>query len=89
MSIFENDLKTQNIYKPWLASLYTKPEYRGKGIGQIMIKTTLNVVRDLGYKELYLRTENASHYYRNGGWRYANTATNDKNEKVDIFKHFF
>lgn len=86
VSIFENDLKTQDLYKPWLASLYTKPEFRGKGVGQILITETLKVVKDLGYKELYLRTENAAEYYKNRGWVFIGNALDAKNEKVDIFK---
>ena len=68
VSIFENDLKERGMYKPWLASLYTKPEYRGRGVGQQLVAKTLEVVKELGFKELYLKTEDASDYYRNRGW---------------------
>ena len=86
VSIFENDLKIRNMYKPWLASLYTKPEYRGRGVGQKLVAKTIEVVKELGFNELYLRTEDASDYYRNRGWAYVETVSDDKYEKIDIFK---
>jgi predicted N-acetyltransferase YhbS len=86
VSIFENDLKNREMYKPWLASLYTKPEHRSKGVGQKLITETLKVVKELGYKELYLRTENASDYYRNRGWSIVETIPDDKGQKIDVFK---
>lgn len=54
------------MYKPLLASLYTKPEYRGRGVGKKLAKT-IDVVKEIGFNELYLRTEDASDYYRNRG----------------------
>ena len=89
ISIFENDLKNREMYKPWLASLYTKPEHRGLGVGQKLITETLSVVKRLGYKELYLRTENASDYYRNRGWSFVETVTDDNGQKIDVFKYVF
>lgn len=34
VSIFENDLRVRPNYKPWLASLFVKPEYRSKSVGE-------------------------------------------------------
>ncbi|MBD8026284.1 GNAT family N-acetyltransferase [Ureibacillus sp. Re31] len=52
VSILENDLHIRELYKPWLASLNTKPEYRGRGVGQELVAKTISVVKELGYKEL-------------------------------------
>jgi predicted N-acetyltransferase YhbS len=86
VSIFENDLKKREIYTPWLASLYTKPEHRNKGVGQRLVSETLKVVKELGYKEIFLRTENASDYYRNRGWIFVETISDEKGQEVDILK---
>ncbi|KAB2331379.1 GNAT family N-acetyltransferase [Bacillus mesophilum] len=86
VSIFENDLKIRDMYKPWLASLYTKPEYRGRGVGQHLVTKTVDVVKELGFNELYLRTEDETEYYRNRGWTYLETVSDDKYEKIDVLK---
>lgn len=86
VSIFENDLKIRDMYKPWLASLNTKPEFRSRGIGQELVAKTIDVVKELGFNELYLRTEDTSDYYRNREWTYVETVSDDKYEKIDVFK---
>lgn len=86
VSIYENDLKIRGKYKPWLASLYTKPEYRSTGVGEKLLAKAIDVVKELGYNEFYLRTEDSSEYYRNRGWTYVETVSDEKYEKIDIFK---
>ncbi|MGE6256925.1 GNAT family N-acetyltransferase [Heyndrickxia sporothermodurans] len=87
ISIFENDLKSREEYKPWLASLYTKPEHRNKGVGKQLIDGTLKVVKELGYKELFLRTETASDYYKNRGWHLVESVSDESGQNIDIFKY--
>ncbi|MBK3495018.1 GNAT family N-acetyltransferase [Viridibacillus sp. YIM B01967] len=87
VSIFENDLKQRQNYKPWLASLYTLPAHRSKGVGSQLITEVLKVVKGLGYEEIYLKTENASDYYRNRGWVYVETLIDANDESIDVFKH--
>lgn len=86
VSIVENDLRIRDMYKPWLSSLYTKPAYRGRGVGEKLIAATRDAVNDLGFNELYLRTEDASDYYRKRGWTYLETVSDEKYEKIDVFK---
>ena len=86
VSIVENDLKIRDMYKPWLASLYTKPDYRGRGVGEKLIAKTIDVVKELGFNELYLRTEDGSDYYRKRGWTFLETVSDNKYEKIDVFK---
>ncbi|MGC3791262.1 GNAT family N-acetyltransferase [Priestia aryabhattai] len=86
VSIVENDLKTQDVYKPWLASLYIKPQYRSRGVGQSLIIEVLKVAKNLGYQELYLKTETASDYYQSRGWNLVRKGLDNNDKKVDIFK---
>jgi N-acetylglutamate synthase-like GNAT family acetyltransferase len=86
VSIFENNMESREIYRPWLASLYTKPEHRSKSVGQKLISETLKIVKNLGYTQLYLRTEHTSEYYRTRGWQLVESLE-ENGQKVDIFKY--
>ena len=69
VSIVENDLKCRD-YTPWLAALIVDKDYRGHGIGKRLISHVQTLARQMGYKELYLRTEHASGYYKKLGWQF-------------------
>jgi len=67
VAIWYNDLKTRPDLTPWLAALYIKNEYRGKGIGTIMQEKCIEEVKKLGYDKLYLITDHEN-YYERSGW---------------------
>ena len=76
VSIVDNDLRCRP-YTPWLASLYVSPPYRKNKIGEQLIKRVVEIAKDLGYGELYLRTEHTGNYYRNRNWQYVETCIDD------------
>ena len=84
VSIVDNDLKCSN-YTPWLSGLYVDVPYRNKKIGEQLIEHVKNFAKSLGYKELFLRTEHASGYYKRLGWQYIETYDDGK-LKPDVFK---
>lgn len=86
ISIFENDLKTQNELTPWLASLYVTPYYRGEGLAVKLINKVKKIVKELGYKTLYLRTEHTSEYYRKLGWEYVYKTQDEKGQETEVFR---
>lgn len=88
VSIFQNDLKTQSELTPWLASLYVNPYFRGRGIAKTLINKVQQIVKDLGFKELYLRTEHASEYYRRLGWEFVYKTHDEKGQETEVFKIF-
>ena len=77
ISIVSNDLRSRS-YTPWLASLYVDPPYRKNKIGAQLVERVKQIVKELGYSELYLRTEFASDYYRARNWQYVETCTDDE-----------
>jgi len=85
ISIVENDLRCRD-YTPWLASLYVDEKLRKNGIGRALIERVKEIARGMGYKEIYLRTEHASGYYRKLGWEYVETTNDDFNLVPDVFK---
>lgn len=86
VSLFKNDLEQKPELKPWLASLYIKPEHRESGAGRKMVQGAVEAAALMGYKVIYLRTEDASDYYRNLGWEHIETLTSNTDEKIDVFK---
>ena len=43
-------------YSPWLAALIVAPEYRKRGIGELLIKNIEELAKKLDYEELYVGT---------------------------------
>lgn len=87
VSAFENDYKKRSHYKPWLASLYVEPKYRDRKIGMQLIEALLKHLIVLGFKEVYLKTENTSEYYKKRGWTLVESILNDQKENMNIFKY--
>jgi N-acetylglutamate synthase-like GNAT family acetyltransferase len=73
-------------YTPWLAAVYVDKAYRRNKIGEQLIDSAKIIAKELGYNELYLRTEQASHYYRKLGWQFIESCEDDFNLKTDVFK---
>jgi N-acetylglutamate synthase-like GNAT family acetyltransferase len=87
VSIFQNDLKTRKDLIPWLASLYVNSDYRGQGIGEMLINQVKKVVKGLGFKSLYLRTEHTSEYYIRLGWEFVCKTQDEKGQETKVFKY--
>ena len=85
VTIKYNDLRCRN-YTPWLAALYVDKDFRNKKIGEKLIDRVKTIVTELGFKELYLRTEHASGYYKRLGWEFIESCDDDYNLKPDVFK---
>jgi GNAT superfamily N-acetyltransferase len=58
-----------NIYKNWLALVYTKPDIRGKGFGSLICNNIQDHSKDLGLKNIYLFTHTAENLYMRLGWQ--------------------
>lgn len=56
------------IYKNWLALVYTKPEYRRKGLGALICNYIQDQSKFLGLNEIYLYTHTAEKLYKSLGW---------------------
>lgn len=88
VSLFQNDLKSQEVLTPWLAALFVPPAYRSRGIAQKLITHVEQVAKILGYDAIYLRTEHAAGLYRQLGWEHLFDATDENNIKTSIFRYF-
>jgi GNAT superfamily N-acetyltransferase len=75
-----------NIYKHWLALVYTKPNFRGKGLGTLICKYIQNHSKDLGLKDIYLFTHTAENLYKRLAWKQLERIALDSKEIVIMKK---
>ena len=54
---------------PWLASLYVRPEARGRGLGAALVQAAVAHAATLGVDELLLFTPEHAGFYQRLGWR--------------------
>jgi GNAT superfamily N-acetyltransferase len=54
---------------PWLASLYVRPEARGRGLGAMLVRAAVEHAAALGVAELFLFTPEHLAFYQRLGWR--------------------
>jgi len=85
VTLTRNDLRHRD-YTPWLAALYVDEAHRGKKIAERLIDRVKDVCLELGYDELYLRTEKAGGYYRKRGWQFVESCEDDYGLVPDVFK---
>ena len=67
--VFEDAPELQEHGSPWLASLYVKPEARGRGIGARLARAAVARAADEGIDELFLFTPEHRDFYARLGWR--------------------
>jgi N-acetylglutamate synthase-like GNAT family acetyltransferase len=53
---------------PWMACVYTKPEYRGKGIATFMVKQMIELAKKLNYTHVWIWTKDATRLYEKLGF---------------------
>ncbi len=79
--IVEHDMDSRKDLSPWVATIFVRPEYRGKGIGSALVLRAMDKVRQLGYKQAYLITPDREGFYARLGWRTMEKAR-DRNRMV-------
>jgi GNAT superfamily N-acetyltransferase len=58
-----------NIYKHWLALVYTIPMERGKGYGAMLCEKVEEEAKKEGLSKLHLYTDTAESLYKRCGWQ--------------------
>jgi N-acetylglutamate synthase-like GNAT family acetyltransferase len=77
VSLLANDDERIREWSPWLASLLVLPEYRGRGIGERLVRRCVALAAQLGVGTLYLYTDDAAAWYAKLGWRHVAETTLD------------
>ncbi len=68
VSLLLEDLPGCESFSPWLASLYVRPDRRGRGLGSLLLTAALAEARRLGIGQLFLFTTAHVGYYLARGW---------------------
>jgi GNAT superfamily N-acetyltransferase len=66
ISLFPFDGDEEKELSPWYATMYVKKEYRGKGYSKLLNDAILEVARNRGFNEVYLKTELINYYEKFG-----------------------
>jgi len=68
VSLVETDAPEFAEYSPWLASLYVRPDCRGRGLGEVLVRTLTGHARGLGFARVYLFTPGTTAMYQRCGF---------------------
>ena len=66
ISLFPFDGDEEKDLTPWYATMYVKKEFRGKGYSKLLNDAILEVARNRGFNEVYLKTELINYYEKFG-----------------------
>ncbi len=90
VTLKKNDLLNRMDLFPWLSALFVDYDYRGSGIGTMLIRKVKKNVRKRGMCMLYLyadhyNTERLYGFYLKRGWSFLENSRDVNNDKVPIF----
>jgi len=71
-------LKKYPEFTPWISDVMILEPFRGKGYGRKLVGYAENVLKELGYKYVYLWTDQAPDFYKKIGFSYKQEV--EKNE---------
>ena len=83
---FTNDDLPGSPYFPWLGTLFVNPEHRKKQVGERLVEHVKQFAKAQGHEYLYLRTEQASEYYKRLGWELVETTKDNFNLDTQVFR---
>ncbi len=87
VSLLEDDaVELSAIGSAWLASLYIKPDQRGRGFGAQLVSALMQHAKNISLKEIFLFTPEHKTFYQTLGWNLLQQA-NVNNQKVDVMSY--
>ena len=67
-SVLKHDMTINTNLSPWLANIFIKQEKRGSGLGKYIVQHVMDEIKALGYRDIYLFTEDQHSFYEKFGW---------------------
>lgn len=86
-SLLQRDMEEKEEYMPWIADLYTRPEYRKMGYATMLLNAIIELARAQGYEFLYLWTDHPELYsfYEKQGFMLLEEREYIDNKTIGIF----
>jgi N-acetylglutamate synthase-like GNAT family acetyltransferase len=81
-SLLADDLDGWEHLTPWVASVYVLGEWRGRGLGRLLVGRAVEEARALGVPKVYLFTAGQEGYYARLGWSEFARARHHRHEVV-------
>ncbi len=83
-------LKKENLKKypelsPWISNLIILPEFRGMGYGTKLMNAAFKELTKLGYKKIYLWTDQAPRFYEKLGYKFEKEIEKNEGGKGLLF----
>ncbi len=90
VSLKKNDLWKRKDLNPWLASLFVFPEYRNRGIGEMLVKSARENAKQMSFQNLYLFTGeeegiDLDSYYVKRGWQFLENGKDNDGNPTGIY----
>jgi N-acetylglutamate synthase-like GNAT family acetyltransferase len=83
--IAEDAEEFDDIGSPWLASVYVQPEFRGRGLGALLVKAVMRHAKKIQLDTIYLFTPDHHDFYVQLGWEKI-SRVDLHHQTVDIMK---
>ena len=78
------NLKKYPEFTPWISSLLVlKPH---KGYGRHIVEAACNILKGMGYREVYVYTDQAPDFYRKLGFEYKSEVDKNDGGRAELFK---
>ncbi len=82
----EHDGIIDKEYRPFIANVYIKEKYRGLGYTKILINDIVEIVKKMGFKDVYLHTKHEN-YYEKFGFHYIGLGNSNHGPKRIFVRH--
>jgi uncharacterized protein (DUF952 family)/N-acetylglutamate synthase-like GNAT family acetyltransferase len=79
--IDDDDLPDSTEPGPWVAALFVHPKAREQGVANALLTHLVSRANQLGFRQLFLYTEDKQSWYEQKGWRYL------RNTKLNKLPH--